>query len=474
MTSAQRSPSDTTFIDTTLRVALAIVLIGQATVASTDTDIWGHTAFGLDMLRTWRLTWTDPYSFTSDLHWVNHEWLWDVTTAAAYSTGGVSALLAVRGALIASMVWVVDRASRGLPAWLRMVTLAAVVVACTPQLKSTRPQLASLMFSAVLLSHIDAWWTPVLFVVWANVHGGWLYGLAAMAVFVIVRPTPRAIALLAACGVATLATPYGWQLWMSLGDAVQRGWSDVSEWQPVWRLAAGVDAAVLWSAIVLSVVALRRRVSNDRFAWVWSIVALAAAANSRRLTGLAAISCAVLLVPRWSGARPVVAPSTRPQRWWMVAAAVLASAACVPALRPSLTCFPPLLEWRAPEPDAVAFLRQQAVSRVLPHFDFGEYAIFHLRDRLRVAIDNRRETVYSDAVVQANQRFADGLDPEYPDRIGAEAVWWPATDARVIEQLTDRGWSRRFDGPRTVILMRSAGPVVTGRPSVGTPCFPRP
>jgi hypothetical protein len=106
------------------------------------------------------------------------------------------------------------------------------------------------------------------------------------------------------------------------------------------------------------------------------------------------------------------------------------------------------------------------------HFDFGEYAFFHLRDRIKVSIDNRRETVYSDAVLQDHLRFYAGQNPDYPDRLGAAMVWLPTSMTEVIASLETRGWIRRFDGPNTIILLKAAGPVVRGGTTVGTPCFP--
>jgi hypothetical protein len=122
----------------------------------------------------------------------------------------------------------------------------------------------------------------------------------------------------------------------------------------------------------------------------------------------------------------------------------------------------------------VAFLRSTNVHRVFVYFDFGEYAIFHLRDRLQVSIDNRRETVYSEQLVEANSKFADGADPGFPDRINSDAVWWPTAKKDVLAPLEHSGWVRRFEGPRTIILLRSPGPLVRGRNTAGTPCFPNP
>ena len=42
-----------------------------------DADLWGHVRFGRDILRG-GIHDGDPYSFTSDIPWVNHEWLAEV------------------------------------------------------------------------------------------------------------------------------------------------------------------------------------------------------------------------------------------------------------------------------------------------------------------------------------------------------------------------------------------------------------
>ena len=66
-------------------LALASILL---TATRTDPDFWGHVRFGLDWLRTRTLPSIDPYSFTQDKPWVNHEWLSEAAMGAAFALVG--------------------------------------------------------------------------------------------------------------------------------------------------------------------------------------------------------------------------------------------------------------------------------------------------------------------------------------------------------------------------------------------------
>ena len=57
---------DKHFVDWLTRVSLLMLVVGQAAAGRTESDIWGHLAIGLDMLRERRFFWVDPYSFTRD------------------------------------------------------------------------------------------------------------------------------------------------------------------------------------------------------------------------------------------------------------------------------------------------------------------------------------------------------------------------------------------------------------------------
>lgn len=58
---------------------------------------------------------------------------------------------------------------------------------------------------------------------------------------------------------------------------------------------------------------------------------------------------------------------------------------------------------------AVAALKASgATGNMVVPFDWGEYVIWHLGPQVKVSIDGRRETLYSDDVRQADIRFRSG------------------------------------------------------------------
>src|SRR5438874_2441475 len=65
----------------------------------TDPDLWGHVRFGLDFFRYHQLPRIDPYSFTQDRPWINHEWLSDALSAAAYASPGTLRLAVLKAAV---------------------------------------------------------------------------------------------------------------------------------------------------------------------------------------------------------------------------------------------------------------------------------------------------------------------------------------------------------------------------------------
>ena len=135
-------------------------------------------------------------------------------------------------------------------------------------------------------------------------------------------------------------------------------------------------------------------------------------------------------------------------------------------------------EW-LPEREAVEFLRASHLrGNVLTFFDWGEYAIWHVSPAIKVSIDGRRETIYSNRhivghlMVYANR--PEGID--YIRSIAPDHLWL-ARGSPIIEPLKQQGWAERFIGPRSMILSRiEKGTPVLVRGSIAESprCFPGP
>jgi hypothetical protein len=108
-------------------------------------------------------------------------------------------------------------------------------------------------------------------------------------------------------------------------------------------------------------------------------------------------------------------------------AGVLVVAAPVPLVAARAAAIP-IGQPPMPEPEATQFVRQAALQRrVLVWFDWGEYAIWYGAPGLRVSIDGRRETVYSERLIQDHIDFYLGSERalDLPSRISADYIWLP-------------------------------------------------
>jgi hypothetical protein len=110
---------------------------------------------------------------------------------------------------------------------------------------------------------------------------------------------------------------------------------------------------------------------------------------------------------------------------------------------------------------------------VLP-FNWGEYAIWHFGPRLRVSIDGRRETVYSDRVVEIQSAAAHGLPDglDYLQHTRPDYVWLSSTaGAPAAAWLKANGYRMDVDTGQSFIATRSdLAPLTIAAPL--SRCFP--
>jgi hypothetical protein len=481
---------------------LMLLLLSQT---EADPDLWGHVLFGRDIVVTRSLPETDRYSFTSDRPWINHEWLSESTMFGAYALLGSAGLSILKFGIVLAVMALVLLTLRPhqIPSaphdFLVFLTIAGVA----PLAKHMRPEMFSLLFFALLLialarrSERQKWpflTVPLLLAIWTNFHGGWLVGMGSLSAWMAAKwiepgvdGKDRLYATLVAvvAALATLINPYGYRMWTFLNTTVGLQRTDIKEWLPVYDLGPGM--VVLW-CILTAVAVIVLVVSHPRPKLRSSVVVLTLAFASfrvSRLIGFYAISLPILFAPHLTTAWEFVRRTReheRTQRPTALATTVVVLCGIVIFAPGVWKMFGNLgrvymqEDW-LPEPTIARFVADSDLKgRMLIWFDWGEYAIWHFNPSIKVSIDGRRETIYSDAVLRKHLAFFFAL-PEgrhYASELSPDYIWLPVR-LPIVSILRDEGWRPIFEGPTSVILGRLEAPHRSAPDSAsGVRSFPGP
>jgi hypothetical protein len=166
-----------------LVLALLLIFI-LAARTPLDSDMWWHLRAGQETVQTGRPMLVDNLSTTRfGAGWINHSWLSEVGMYLLYAWGGSLALGGITALLAVLSMALVYFTLEG-PAILRafLLILGSVVAAVV---WAPRPQLVSLVLMALVgyllylykWKRVDRLWLlPLVFILWANLHGGWPLG----------------------------------------------------------------------------------------------------------------------------------------------------------------------------------------------------------------------------------------------------------------------------------------------------------
>jgi hypothetical protein len=288
-----------------LDLLLLLFMVNLTVQPLVEPDFGWHLRAGLDFLdRGGHLPEHDPYSHTMpDWPWIEHAWLTDVVIALIYrefgSAGALSVMLWFGAVAIAAFVIGAARAESS-----RTSRLAAIVVSLWVALPylGARTQLVSLVGIALVLwlyHHVAqrgpwfVWLYPPLFLVWANLHGGFTAGLVFLGLILATSTALRIAAVqwpllrhlyeplltgkqlilltvsVGLSGAVTLVNPYGWRLHREIYESLSDRFmlEHLREWQPVSFDGWAGTALLLYMVIVAGFSALwYRRIEPVR--WV--------------------------------------------------------------------------------------------------------------------------------------------------------------------------------------------------------------
>ncbi len=442
-----------------------------------DSDIFWQIEIGRWIVEHRAVPHADVYSFTMNgAPWMSSSWLAQVLYAATYSTIGWAGPVILSSAAIAIAFAVfADCLTKYIDA-AHVVILAMIAFVLSMPHLLARPHVLALPvmigWFAGLMSAADrkaapSFWLLPLIALWANIHGGFVFGLALIAPVALIavweagaseRRTLAlrwamfaAIALVAAC-----CTPYGWNTLLAARNILDLGevLTILSEWQPANFSRFGIFEACLLGILF---VALQRGVtlSLPRIVLLLGLIHLA-------LTHVRSIEAFALLIPialaqplaqQTKAPKAARAALSTPPRWLMGAGFV-----AVIAVTWVFVVYHPYFVIPSQVPEkALAALKDRKSQRILNGYEFGGYMI---AQGVAPFVDGRAE-LYGEKFVMDHHRVVSLQDPDILFRLLDDykidaALFNPTTPAaQLLDGLS--GWQKIYADDSSAAYIRTAG-----------------
>ena len=178
-------------------ISLVTVIGGMAMVCmarALDTDLWWHLRAGAYMVQTHAVPTRDFLSFTLNGHaWTDFEWLSELIMYGIYRATGTWGLQAAFMVIIvATFLLTYVRTTRMGVGWVPALAVLAAAFVASSTLLGARPQIFTLLMLAIYGLLLDTFRRtknrkilfvfPALMVVWVNLHGGFVLGIALLAI----------------------------------------------------------------------------------------------------------------------------------------------------------------------------------------------------------------------------------------------------------------------------------------------------
>lgn len=171
-----------------------LVVVGYFVASnSIDPDFGWHLKSGQLILEK-GVPKTDWYSYTMpNFPWINHEWLADVFIYKIYSFFGYQFLMSIFLAIF-SLAFIILIKKKLILCFLFPVVLGYLA---SLGFLGIRPQFITVLFTAIILTILDKffdnfktkliYFLPILFLVWANLHSGFIIGLLLIFLYLLLE-----------------------------------------------------------------------------------------------------------------------------------------------------------------------------------------------------------------------------------------------------------------------------------------------
>jgi hypothetical protein len=442
-----------------------------------DGDTWSHLATGEWIIAHGSVPHADPFSHSmAGEPWTAHEWLSEVLLSLAFRLGGWSGVLLLTGAAAALAALIVGvnaaRELRGVP----LIATVAIGLSLLTANLLARPHILALplaaAWGAALIAVRDRGRAPplglaALMTAWANMHGGFIFGLILIGPFALdaVTAAPagarfsaaRAWATFAlAAFAATLLNPYGIDaLLLPFRLMSVENLSRISEWRPQDFSHIGTMELALLTLLGLT---LTRPFAMPPIRAALLIALVAMALQHSRHQVLLGIFAPMLLARPIAGA---IGMGGVGEEWRRVAR--IATVAAVMATGVVRLMMPIEQTDGASAPISALSAVPPELRRkpVLNDYAFGGFLIF---EHVRPFIDARVE-LYGDGMLNLYDKLRSGDREAVEDALKRYDIAWTlfAPDNRIVDTLDrEPGWRRLYADATAVVHVRNTARGPTG------------
>lgn len=446
-----------------------------------DSDSFWQIKVGQWILEHGAVPYTDVYSFTRfGEPWISSSWLSQVLYAIVYGPGDWAGPVILSSLALGATIAIFMSLLSGYfdPARAILISTLALLQSTThflarPHMLALPVMLAfvgGLMAAADRRSH-PSWWLLPLMALWANLHGGFVLGLALIGPIgleAIWFTDPKRRFLLAArwalFGIAAVAascaTPYGWGTLLGAAKILSMGklLSLIWEWMPVNFSSFNFFEATLLALIGFALFG-KLKLSVPRIILLLGLIWMALT-HVRNIEIFAFLAPLVLAKPvaEQFGIAKAIAPGfdeTRSPSYVTMLAAIAiaatgwASTAAIVAHHPFI-----FLPTQTPVA-AVDLLEQRKAQRIFSTAPFGGYLIS--RD-IKAFIDGRAELYGEKFVIDyfdaTEARNLDNL-LRMLDQYRIDATLLNATSPAAYALDHVKGWKRIYTDDRAAIHVRT-------------------
>lgn len=486
------------------RFAEWAVLFGLATIflahlsglTFVDPDLFHEMALAREFLQLGHMPLEDRFAYTPTVNpSVHHEWGTGLVLYLVATTLGATGLMVLKYLLTFAVVagcWCVAR-RRGASFPTLAILCAVPIVGGCMGFTTIRAQLFTMACLIAMLVGLDEdragrrrwllWFVP-LFVVWLNLHAGFVVGAGLIGVHAVEQclrkqPSRHLFALCGLLAALVIVNPYGWLYYPYLAHGLLLPRPMIIEWRPLWQ-AEPITLFYVYLFSVLVALYAVAQIGWRRAAGVLVLLvsAYAAAKHTRHLSIYFVVWLAY--VPGWL-------QETRLGRllgelWNRRQTLVAYSAVVVGVL--SLVQIIPAAPWRLRIPTthaeeetgrpmyptgAVEHLRAiDFRGNLMTPFVPGAFVSWQLHPLVKVSLDGRYEVAYQKGILEENENMYQTKDGwrETLDKYPTDVLLVPRSTplAFAMERLDDVPWTHFY---------RDAAYDMYARPGLNLPALDR-